>query len=262
MSPYQPKRSRGFTLLEILVSMLILGIISLAFIRMFSTTLDAAGRIADSNQLLQEAQVAERIMAARIKLAWKVFPPGTSIKINNGATTYNYLAGSDTCVVGTDPMLAMILPPRKPENYQQCSATNPDACFRFFAYYSFRRSDYLSAVAPGSAEALFPDSKNDSTWVIMEYRRTLTNTNDPSTITPPNGEAIYTGTKGRLLIEYVQPQDASPTYTLFTISPDSSVEVQLRMLMNTSKRTYRAPPKTDAPLTIRAVPRNLGVGGK
>jgi len=260
MSTRRFNRDRGFTLLEILISMLMLGIISLAFIRMFSTTLDATSQITDRNQLLQEAQIAERIMAARIQLAWKVFPPGTSIKINDGDTTRNHLAGSNTWVVGTDPILAMVLPPREPENYQQCSTAKPDYCFRFFAYYAFRRSDYLSAVAAGSAEALFPDPKNDPTWVIMEYRRTLTNTNDPATITPPNGEAIYAGTKGRLLLEYVQPESISPTYNLFTVYPDSSVGVQLRMLMNSSKRAYHAPATADAPLTIRAVPRNLGVG--
>jgi len=252
--------ARGFTLLEVLVSMLILGIISLAFIRMFSTTLDATNRITDRNKLLREAQIAERIIAARIQLAWKVFPPGTSVKINGGKTTHNHLAGSDTWVVGRDPMLAMILPPLEPENYKKCSPARPRNCFRFFAYYAFRRSDYLGAVSPNSAEALFPDPKNDSTWVIMEYRRTLTNITDPNTITPPSGGSIYAGTKGRLLIEYVQPENVSPAYKLFSIFPDGSVGIQLRMLMKSSKRIYHAPPIADGPLTIRAVPRNLGAG--
>ncbi|WP_457629880.1 type IV pilus modification PilV family protein [Oceanithermus sp.] len=250
----------GFSLIEVLTSLLILGIISLAFIRIFSTTLDATGRINDRNTLLHEAQLAEQIIASRVKLAWEVFPPGTSIRINNGATTRNHLAGSNTWVVGSDPMLALVLPPKKPGYTERCDTSNPDFCFRFFAYYAFRRSDYLSAVSPTSAEALFPDSQNDDTWVIMEFRRVLTNVTDPSTIAPPNGDSIYAGVKGRLLVEYVQPETDSPAYSLFTVNPDKSVDVALRMIRHTSKRDYRAPKASEPPLTIRVVPRNLGVG--
>ncbi|WP_457636968.1 PulJ/GspJ family protein [Oceanithermus sp.] len=250
----------GFTLLEVLISLLIFGVISLAFIRIFSTTLDATSRITDRNELLLEAEIAEQIIASRVKLAWEVFPSGTSIYINDGATTRNYLAGSNTWVVGTDPILALVLPPREPGKTGLCSASNPDYCFRFFAYYAFRRSDYLSAVSPTSAEALFPDSQNGDTWVIMEFRRTLTDITDPANITPPNGDSIYSGAKGRLLVEYVQPEQVSPTYTLFTVNADKTVDLALRMLKHTSRRDYHSPRVDEPPLTIKVVPRNLGVG--
>lgn len=255
------KRKRlGFTLIEVLISMLIVGIISLVFIRLFSSTLDATSRITDQNALMHEAQIAEQVIASRIKLAWKVFPPGTSIRINSGMTTHNFLADSDTWVVGTDPILAMILPPRVPGYTALCSASNPDYCFRFFAYYAFRRIDYLNAVSPTSAEALFPDPLNENTWVIMEFRRTLTNITDPDAITAPSGDAIYSGVKGRLLVEYVQPEQDSPIYKIFTMNLDGSVDLSLRMVRHTGKRTYHAPSTTEPPLTIKAVPRNLGVG--
>jgi len=258
--PVRRKAQAGFTLLEVLVSLLILGVISLAFIRIFSTTLDATNRITDRNELLHEAQIAEQVITSRVKLAWEVFPPGTHIYINDGATTRNHLAGSSTWVVGTDPMLALILPPKEPGKTNLCDASHPDYCFRFFAYYAFRRSDYLSAVSPTSAEAIFPDPQNDATWVIMEFRRTLTNITDPANITPPNGDSIYSGVKGRLLVEYVQPEQESPAYKIFTVQPDKSVDLALRMVKHTSRRDYHSPKVGEPPLTIRSVPRNLGVG--
>jgi len=255
------KASRlGFTLLEVLISLLILGIISLAFIRIFSTTLDATDRITDRNALLHEAQIAEQVIANRVKLAWYIFPPGTSIYINNGATTHNYLASSNTWVVGTDPILAMVLPPKKPGHTEMCDSSHRKYCFRFYAYYAFKRSDYINAVSPSSAEALYPDSNNGDTWVIMEFRRTLTNVTDPANITPPNGDAVFASVKGRLLVEYIQPEQVSPSYSLFTVRPDSSVDIAIRMLRHSSRRDYHVPKTSDPPLTIRVVPRNLGVG--
>lgn len=254
----------GFTILEVLLSLLILGIISLAFIRIFSVTLDATNRINSRNSLLHEAQIAVQVIASRVKLAWYVFPDGTRIRINGGATTRNHLAKSNTWVVGTDPILALVLPPKMPGKTELCNPANPGFdsgyCFRFFAYYAIRRSDYLAAISSTSSEALFPDNYNDDTWVIMEFRRRLVGITNPSAITPPNGGPMYAGVKGRLLIEYVQPESESPMYSLFTVQPDSSVVLSLRMLQHASKRDYRVPGKADPPLISRATPRNLNAG--
>jgi len=249
----------GFTLLEILVSLLILGIISVAFIKVFSSTLEATNQINDKNELLHEAQIAQQVIASRVKVAWEVFPPGTSIYLNNGKTTKNYLGGSHTWIVGKDPILAMILPPKKPGHTELCDSSHRRYCFRFYAYFAYRRSDYLAAVSATSADALPPDSMNDDTWVIMEFRKTLTNIQDPNDILPPSS-GDYPGVRARLLVEYVQPETESPTYTLFTIRPDKSVDISLRMIRHEGKRDTRAPGASEPPLTIRAVPRNLGVG--
>ncbi|XOB97830.1 type II secretion system protein J [Deinococcota bacterium DY0809b] len=257
---------RGFTLLEVLVALAILGFLGFVFVRIFSSTFDATGNISARNELLHEAQIAQQLIASKVKLAWYVYPVGTSIKINGGKTTANALAGSSSWTVGggpDQPFLALVLPPKDPR--RDC-ASDRDGCYRFYAYYAFPRSYYLDdeVIAPGSDQRLDPDPRNDGTWVLMEFRGVLsgfapnTKANPPCTNTPvPNGGLDGSG---RLLVEYVQPQDASPGYTIFSVLPDGSVELRLRMLKKTANRTVRVPPRDRPPLTLKAVPRNYRVG--
>ena len=252
----------GFTLLEVLVTLAILGVLGLVFVRVFTSTLDASSHITARNELLHEAQIAQQIVAAKAKLAWHVYPPGTTIRINNGQTTRNALATSSQWTVGSDPFLALVLPPEKPGG--TCAAGATDGCYRFYAYYAFPRSHYLASIAPTSSQALPPDPRNDATWVIMEYRTALVgfvpNTGDsPSCTNTPVPSGGLPGS-GRLLVEYVQPETASPGYTLFTVLPDGSVELSLRMQRRTQKRSIRVPPPGEPPLTLKAVPRNLRIG--
>ncbi|WP_287372737.1 type II secretion system protein [Oceanithermus sp.] len=249
---------RGFTLLEVLIALAILGFLGLVFVRIFSSTFDATGNISARNELLHEAQIAEQIVAAKVKLAWHVYPPGTTVRINGGATTRNALAASPRWTVGTDPFLALVLPPRTPG--ADCTAAAADGCYRFYAYYAFPRSHYLASVAPTSAQALPSDPRNDGTWVLMEYRTALVGfaPNAACSNTPvPDGGLPGSG---RLLVEYVQPQTAAPAYNLFTVLADGSVELRLRMLKRTARRTVRVPPPDDAPLVLKAAPRNDRVG--
>ncbi len=257
-------RRSGFTLLEVLVTLVILGVLGLIFVRIFTSTLDASSHITARNELLHEAQIAQQIIAAKVKLAWYVYPPGTKIRINNGLTTRNALAASPRWTVGSDPFLALVLPPKRPGD--TCAAGATDGCYRFYAYYAFPRSHYTSSVSPTSSQALPPDPRNDATWVIMEYRTALVGFVPNTTATPscsntpvPNGGLPGSG---RLLVEYVQPESATPSYTLFTVLPDSSAELRLRMQRRTQKRSVHVPPPGDPPLTLKAAPRNLRIGCK
>ena len=262
------RKSRAFTLLEVLVALAILGVLGMVFVRIFISTLDASSNITSRNDLLHEAQIAEQIIASRVRLAWYVYPPGTRIKMNNGWTTKNALQGSSDWVVGTDPIVAMVVPPKKP--YLACSNTNnlpissPQGCYMFYAYYAFPRSYYVTN-ATGS-ERLDPDARNDNTWVLMELRSRLygfspnVNDNPSCTNTPiPNGGLLG---YGRLLVEYVQPETDAPNYSIFSVLSDGTVELRLRMRKKTPHRTVVVPPTNDAPLTLRVSPRNLRVGCK
>ena len=102
--------------------------------------------------------------------------------------------------------------------------------------------------------------RNDNTWVIMEYRTALTAfTPNPScsNIPTPNG-GLPGG--GRLLVEYVQPESDTPSYTIFAVQPDNSVVLSLRMVKDTVKRTIRLPAPSGSPLELKATPRNYRVG--
>jgi len=253
-------RRQGFTLLEVLVSLVILAILGAVFLRIFLSTVDASENVNARNELLHEAQVAEQIMASRVQQAWYVYPPGTNIKMNSGLTTKNALAGSSHWIVGggpNHPFLALVLPPN---DLTKSCASDPQGCYRFYAYYAFPRSHYRTAVGPGSTNQLPADPRNDGTWVLMEFRAHLSGfvPNASCTNIPvPSGGL---GGSGRLLVEYVQPQTDAPPYTLFSVNPDFSVDIRLRMRKKTQQRDVRVPPPADPPLTLRAVPRNLGVG--
>lgn len=248
---------RAFTLLEVLVTLLIVGLLGAVFLRVFLSTMDASGNVNARNELLHEAQVAEQIIASRVKAAWYVYPPGTDIVINGGNTTKNAFKGSSHWIVGDDPFLALVLPPDEPS---KACAAYPEGCYWFYAYYAFPRSHYRSAVGAGSTNQLPADPRNDKTWVVMEFRKRLggfTPNNHCTNIPVPAGGLSGSG---RLLIEYVQPQSDAPAYTIFTVNPDQSVDLRLRMGKRTKRREVRVPPPSDPPLTLRAVPRNLGVG--
>jgi len=257
------RRSKlAFTLLEVVVTLAILGVLSLIFVRIFSSTFDATDSISVRNELLHEAQIAEQVIASKAKLAWYVYPPGATIKMNNGKTTANALAGSHYWTVGggaDQPFLALVLPP---ENPRLSCATDNEGCFRFYAYYAFPRSYYLdpNVIAPTSSQRLDPDPRNDDTWVIMEFRTALKGFSpDASCSNIPLPDGGLAG-GGRLLVEYVQPQSTTPGYSIFTVKPDGSVELRLRMLKRTRKRVVRVPPPNRPPLTLKAAPRNLRIG--
>lgn len=257
------QRLRAFTLLEVLVSLALLALLGLVFVRIFGSTFDATSNINARNDLLHEAQIAEQIIASKVKLAWYIYPPGTIMSLNSGNTVKNVLAGSSTWIVDgghAHPILAMVLPPK--DASKDCN-TNTDGCFRFYAYYAFPRSHYVSSIT--SSQKLDPDAQNDSaTWVLMEYRQTLTGYTPNYTASPPCTNVPVPSNdfpgSGRLLVEYVQPTDANPNYKIFTFNADGSVEIRLRMLKKTNQRTVRVPPPTDPPLTLKATPRNLLVG--
>jgi len=253
------RRSRkAFTLIEVLITLLILGILGLAFVQIFGTTLHATGRINAENRLLNEAQIAEQIIAGKLMAAWYVYPVGTDLKFNGGGTTYNALAGSSHWVVGSDPILAMILPPEEPGD--TCvSGLSADGCYRLLAYYAFPRSHYQTSVS--ASQRLQNDPRNNDTWVIMEFRANLYGFTPDATcnnIPVPNGE--FAGRSGRLLVEYVQPETEAPTYKLFNITTGGQVELRLRTRRSIAGTTLRVPGTSRPPLTLNVRARNFLVG--
>ncbi len=259
---------RGFTLLEILVALGILAILMLAFARFFGSTLRASSHLQIQNELLNEAQVAHQLIASRVKEAWYVWPPGSVLRLaHTGWTTENTLAGSRDWAVGPF-FLAMILPPRKDD---VVCTTNPDGCFRFFAYYPMLRSHYVAHAAP--VEALEPDPANDTrVWVLMEYRALYRRSGSADCPVTSSGEPdpsnqAYKGKRGRLLVDYVQPLSDpwSPAFdypALFqyqtTGGSVTAVAVQLRLARSSRGQVYRVPARP-GPLALTVEPNNLDV---
>ncbi len=259
---------RGFTLIEILVALAVMGVLMLAFVQFFGSTLKASSNLHIRNELLNEAQVAHHLIANRIKEAWYVWPPGSVLRMaNSGWSTKNTLDGGHDWTVGPR-FLAMILPPRK--DGVECSG-DPTGCFRFFAYYPMKRAHYVTHAS--AVEALEPDPPNDGhTWVLMEYRGHYRK--GGSAVCPVQSDGrpdpsvtAYRGKRGRLLVDYVQPLsdpwDSAYDYpALFTYHVSdgrvTSAGVALRLVRKARGRVYRVPGQVGA-LSLFVEPKNLDV---
>jgi prepilin-type N-terminal cleavage/methylation domain-containing protein len=200
----------GFTLLELLLSLAMLGIIMVTLFQSFGTTIQVSNSGNASNELVREGQIAQQLLTARFREACYVFPGGTTLSLAaSGYTTQNaFPSPSTSWTINSHPMVAMVLPP---DLNDPVSTSN----FRFFAYYAIPRSQYTNAAAPSINPG--KDSANDSTtWMLMEYRIGLPFTS--GTTTPCNAMATAAniqGLAGNLLLDYVQI--ANPITSLFTV---------------------------------------------
>lgn len=200
-------RIAGLTLIEILVSLSLLGVIMAALFQTMGSTVALSNTTTSSNDLIREGQIAQQVLNARFKEACYVYPTGETIKMTSiGFTTKNGI-GWDW-VVNTDPIVAFILPPEPGvANLNQ---------YRFQAYYAIPRSQYVNEASNNANPG--KDAVNDSSvWMLMEYRK----------VVDISGAAYNTGRKcaqlavnstfktdlqsasGRLLTDYITPVTTS-----------------------------------------------------
>lgn len=235
------KTAQGFTLVEMLVSIAILGVLMLAFTQVFGGSLQASSEINARNELISEGQIAQQLIGSRLQSAFYIYSginpdPNPMTLTTNGATTRNSIrsvAGQNW--IRTDPFIAMLVPP---ETTGQCpvvgGAGNTRACFTFYAYYAVHRDTFISqnrTIAPD------PDPNNADVWILMEYRANIRdgvnrsssvtncaagNGQGPLSCPPLPGTAFgtaYRGQSGQMLVDYIQPTNAvdAPAYTMFRV---------------------------------------------
>lgn len=278
-------RKLGITLVEMLVSISILSILMLAFTQLFGNSLKAASQINGLNELINEGQVAQQLIATRLQSAVYVYPSGTTVQMTPSDVTTNNTVGPSTgqiWKVGSDPILAMVLPPTKIRdgsgNAVTCGTANEttrNACFTFYAYYPYKRGELVSSTSTGKPPA---NPVNDNQWVLMEYKRSLFDsvTRSSFSTSPPTSPTVsawtYTsilnsassinmrGGSGNILVDYLQPATSAPTYTMFTVDMANSlnnVSINFRLLQVRGGKELRAPAATSsAPLSTRVYPRN------
>ncbi len=243
------KRNYGFTLIEVLVALAVLGIVALAYTQTFTNTLQLSSDANGKSTLLLEAQLAQQVMASKLQQACYVYPSGTLLQFVTSSdwSTKNTISGANNqqWTVGTDPVLAMILPPL-------ASGTQ----YRFFAYYAMTRASYVNN-AP-SVLGLDAEAANDSqTWVLMEYRANFT--------AGLSATAVLTDTSyrnaspaGRLLVDRVQPTTSSPTYTMFAYDPTANTAtLQTAMLQTVAGRALKLTDLNGSALKVVINPRNM-----
>ncbi|GGM17986.1 PulJ/GspJ family protein [Deinococcus aerophilus] len=254
----------GFTLLEMLVAMALIGIVLTALVSFFTQGSQASAQSSSRAELQQELLNAQQLISGKLREAWYVYPPGQTITMTGTSLTQKP-AGGNSWLVGTDPILAMVLPPEL-----------AGGAYRFLAYYPVKRSVWVSGTGTGSWRSPGLDATNGDTWVLAEYRGTIAaGLGGGPPATPP---IVPTSNTPNILSDYIAPTTAttgftttSPTdntYTMFTytaanglpasaVNPVNSVTLNLATTRKVGGTTLRLPGAAGT-YTISVYPTNLG----
>lgn len=257
----------GFTLVELLVGMAILGVVLTALLNYFAQGTRISTQSSSRAELQQELLNAQQLIAGKLKEAWYVYPPLASSTASWQLTTTNLtknpVSGNNTWKTATSvtpnqPLLAMILPP-----------VSGTTAYRFIAYYPVKRSDWLAGIGTDSWRNPGADDANADTWMLAEYRATMPSTFSAATYPPSTPPAMPTGSQANILSDYIAPTIATTgfttsanSYTMFTYALDSAGTVQgvtlnLATTRKTGGITLRLPNATDE-YGITVYPTNLG----
>ena len=165
------RQRNAFTLVELLVSMAIFSIILGLVMSALRTGSNALGVIVGEADIIEDARAASAIIADEISQAAYIYPPGTTLTLNqSGYTTVNPNTGGRTWVVGEDPIIAMITPPNTTNINGDCD-DNPEFCYTFVAFYPVERG-LVSDNVPYMADPA-NDTGAGEKWVLYEYRSRL-----------------------------------------------------------------------------------------
>ena len=204
--------NRGFSLIELLISLGILGVIVVAITTLFRDSVSISRTVRSSSQMQQELRIGANIIGDEIQRAVYVFPPhGSTISTSEGGTvTVDWSdielgAGNAKTSPSTPektkwkvtnpptganpPFLAMIVAPINPQ--KPCLATdtattmveNGVGCYKFIAFYPVIRAKVSRGGPLGNSSTsneLLPEITDQDTatgesgrWVIMEFRMNL-----------------------------------------------------------------------------------------
>ena len=262
----------GFTLVELLIALALLSLILTAVVSLNIGTSRAAALLQARNDLLPESQIAQNYMASKLRQATYVFPNGSAFTLNGTSTTTRDPSGSALWTVGSDPVVAFIVPPRMVSTGQCLAATaaantaNQDTyCYAFYSFYGTMRNNITSSAGLENPGA---DAANDSTsWVLMEYRSYYAAGNAGGYTTPAVAvAAIPTGGVGHLLMDYLKPTTETGTDVLFNcpaatgnvmqVAGTTNVTMNLAAYRSVAGQPLNLPSTGRYALTV--YPRNLG----
>lgn len=271
-------RSAGLTLVELLISMALIGIVLVALLSFFSQSSSVSTQTSSRAEMQQEIINAQQLIAGKLKEAWYVYPAGSTVKMTSSELTRRP-SGSSTnpndWLVGTDPILAMILPPR--DLTVTCSTTTAgqEGCYRFLAYFPVKRSLWVSNTGANSFRNPGADAVNADTWILAEYRGTMASTFSAAVYPPATAPTVPISNTPNILSDYIAPTvvttgytTTANTYTMFsllsasgaatsTANPVTGVTLNLATTRNTAGKVLRLPNATDE-YSLTIYPTNLG----
>lgn len=289
-------RRQGFTILELLlaasITLLLLGLIAQGL----RSSNDTSRYIQTAQTALEDLRFAGNLISDYLSTAVFIYPKGITLMLNtltNGkCTSYtvcNPLTQSNTWTIGTDPIIAAILPPEDPSVTCADTDTGKLGCYRFFAAYALSRGEVVKAAT--GAENPGPDPANDDKWTLYINQKYLSDPEEQRdfkdaqiTFTPPNANipVKLTNTQGNLLADYIKPGDGLvvnfekcldfsggdiaslsncnnvPLADLSIYTSAARVSFRLSGQISTGNKTYTFPGPTQ-PLVFQVGARNLSV---
>lgn len=269
----------GFTLLELLVGMAIMGIVLTALVNYFSQSSRLAAQSSSRAEMQQEILNAQQLIAGKLKEAWYIYPAGSTIKMTDSELTQRpsgNSANANVWTVGTDPILAMIIPPK--DLTVSCGTTAPasqEGCYRFLSYFPVKRSLWVKKTGADSWRNPGPDDPNGDTWILAEYRGTMSTTFSAGTYPPTTPPTVPASNTPNILSDYVAPTvettgytTTANTYTMFSLlsatgaatsatNPVTGVTLSLATTRKTGSQLLRLPNSTDE-YNLTIYPTNLG----
>lgn len=276
--------SRGLTLVELLVAasiaVILLGVVVLA---LNQSTL--AVRLHQDNQLLTEdVRAAVGLMADYVNASLAVYPPGFTLTLgsDHAYTVRNPRTRDGRWIVGTDPILAMVLPPR--DTSVPCSEAQENGCFRFAAFYLLSRQDVVGQATGAANPGADPLNDGEARLlymyqrVLLDWPRATSGSEGAGGLEALEQEVPFPnevgGARGFLLADYIRGDGTLPGLELnfrlcyngghpgpcqsgATTLGFSAAEVEV------SLRAFRVHARTgrgvEARVTQAAAPRNLGL---
>lgn len=243
------KYTSGLTILELLISIGLASILLLALGAFFSQNSQAALQLNTRSDMQQETIIAQQLITGRLREAVYVMPAGQTLVLSSSAAsapTYTNPVGarrgSPTWITGSDPILAMVLPPKDGSAGENClltttttTPTGNDACYRFYAYYPVNRKTWTDGTSGSNDPGV--DATNENTWVLVQYMSYLsgdfydaevTNMTSATPVTIPRviDYVNFKISNAQILADYIEPTvndtttagvtNANTTYTMFT----------------------------------------------
>jgi prepilin-type N-terminal cleavage/methylation domain-containing protein len=202
----------GFTILELLISIGILGIIMTVVSQGFQSGGTTLGLVISQSELIDEARNAGQLMADELAKSSYVYPPGA---ILNLGSTYDVkrpgASDGSAWTVGENasPILAVILPPTVSGT---CNVATPTACSQFVAYYPVVRSGIETGFQLGGKNVMLKNTWTGNLWTIYEFRCGLSFAELADKAIPTTDMTVAADCASpthSLVLDYVQPYDTT-----------------------------------------------------
>ena len=266
--PRLAQHAAGLTLIELLVAAALMLIVMAAVFNVNLTSTRATTLLQTRDDLIPETQLAQNYVKSKLTEAVYVFPVDTTFSLGSNATVKHPTTGTGSWTVGSDPIVAVVLPPTA--SAPSCPAsppTTPDPvnCYTFYAYYPVKRSALTVSSLPSGLKPPADTVNDDSVWVLMEYRKSYgaqTPAAAPSFTVPPADAAPQAVAVMDYLLPVTIPQSSDSTLRLFdqesTDSPllgSTNVTLNLAAQRVIGGRTVRIP--AAGRYSVRVYPRNI-----